>query len=97
MMGQQQTVAASTLLRCMVLALAIAAVMALLVMALAAPAFAVSDEGKGQENANPIGTQTSGVNLSDPKPGRGGTDVTSKAAKSRDVDNIASNPQGNNP
>jgi len=41
-MGQQQTVAGSTLLRRMVLALAIAAVMAAMVLATTAPAFAKS-------------------------------------------------------
>jgi hypothetical protein len=80
MMGQQQTLAGSTLVRRMVLALAIAAVITLSVMASAVPAGAVSDKGKGQENANVIGTQTSGVNVSDPQPGRGGTDVTSERA-----------------
>ena len=43
MMGQQQTVAGSTLLRRMVLALAIAAVMAAMVLATTAPAFAKSE------------------------------------------------------
>ncbi len=41
-MGQQQTVAGSALLRRMVLALAIAAVMAAMVLATTAPAFAKS-------------------------------------------------------
>ncbi len=42
MMGQQQTLAGSTLLRRMVLALAIAAVMAAMVLATTGPAFAKS-------------------------------------------------------
>ena len=42
-MGQQQTVAGSRLLRRMVLALAIAAVMAAMVLATTAPAFAKSE------------------------------------------------------
>jgi len=73
MMGQQQqTLAGSTLLRRMVLALAIAAVMALLVMASAAPAFAVSDHGA---NADQVGAQASGVNQPNTpgyEPGKGG-------------------------
>jgi hypothetical protein len=85
MMGQQQqTVVGSTLFRRMVLALAIAAVMALLVMALAAPAFAVSGNGKGGERADLIGRQTSGVNQPDTpgyEPGKGGREVTADAAK----------------
>ena len=76
MMGQQQTVAGSTLARRMVLALAIAAVMALLVMALAVPAFAASQKG------NQIGNQTSGLNTSPYYgPGFGGREVTAEAAK----------------
>ena len=74
-MGQQQTMAGSTVLRRVVLALAITAVMALLVMALAAPAFAAASD-----RANQVGKQTSGVNKSDPEPGRGGH-VSSDAAR----------------
>jgi hypothetical protein len=69
MMGQQQAVTASgsAALRRLALALAIAALMALLVMASAAPAFAAASD-----KANQVGKQTSGVNQSDPEPGRGG-------------------------
>jgi len=84
MMGQQQIVAGSTLLRRMVLALAIAAVMVLLVMASAAPAFAASGKAKGasaSENADQIAYNTSANNLNNfGKPGRGGWEVTAKAA-----------------
>ena len=76
---QQQTVAASTLLRRIVLALAIAAVMALLMMALAAPAFAVSIHGT---NADQVGKQASGVNQPDTPgsiPGRGGQVIRNEA------------------
>ena len=81
MMGQQQTVAGSTLLRRMVLALAIAAVIALLMMALAAPAFTVNIHGT---NADQVGKQASGVNQPDSPgyvPGRGGKEVTAGAAQ----------------
>jgi uncharacterized membrane protein len=65
---QQQTVTGSgSALRRSVLALAIAALMALLVMASTAPAFAAASD-----KANQVGKQTSGVNQSDPEPGRGG-------------------------
>ena len=82
-MGNQQTVAGSTLLRRMVLALAMAAVVALLVMASAVPAFAVGDKGKAVERADQVGKQASGVNQPDSgnEPGRGGWDVTAKAAQ----------------
>ena len=81
-MGQQQTEAGSALRR-MVLVLAIAAVMALLVTALAAPAFAVSNNGKGSLSADQVGAQASGVNQPDSGngPGRGGQ-VTRDEAQS---------------
>ena len=58
MLGQQEKAVAGSTLRRMVLALATVAVMALLVMALAVPAFAASQKG------NQIGNQTSGLNTS---------------------------------
>ena len=68
MMRQNETVTVSGgALRRLVLALAIAALMALLVTASAAPAFAAASD-----KANQVGKQTSGVNQSDPEPGRGG-------------------------
>jgi hypothetical protein len=90
MMGQQQTVAGSTLRR-LILALATAVVMALLVMALAVPAFARSDrvpEEPGNQ-ANQIGTQTQQLNT-DPiyDDGFGGKNNSDKA-QGRLMDNIA--------
>ena len=71
---------AGSAMRRIVLALAVAAVMALLVMALAGPAFAAN------LRADQVGKQASGVNQSDP--GRGG-EVTSDAAQSGIIANIA--------
>jgi hypothetical protein len=94
MMGQQQTVAASTFLRRMVLALAIAAVMALLVMASAAPAFAASGKAKGASaslEADQVAYNTMANNLNNfDNPGRGGREVTAKYAKdNQGIDDIA--------
>ena len=93
-MGQQQTVAGSTLLRRMVLALAIAAVMALLVMASAAPAFAASGKAKGASaslEADQVAYNTMANNLNNlDNPGRGGRDVTAEYAKhNQGIDDIA--------
>jgi len=94
MMGQQQTVARSTLLRRIVLALAIAAVMALLVMASAAPAFAASGKAKGASaslEADQVAYNTMANNLNNfNNPGRGGWEVTAKYAKdNQGIDDIA--------
>ncbi len=93
-MGQQQTVAGSTLLRRMVLALAIMAVMVLFVMASAAPAFAASGKAKGasaSEEANQVAYNTTANNLNNfDDPGRGGREVTAKYAKeNQGIDDIA--------
>ena len=95
-MGQQQTVAGSTLLRRMVLALAVAAVMALLVMASAAPAFAAGrDKAVGPltvEPANLVAQETTVNNLNEGlEPGKGGRDATANFAKNNHgIDEIAS-------
>ena len=83
MIGQQETVAGSTLRR-IVLALAIAAVMALLVItSAAAPAFAAAREGK----ANVVGQQTSSLNQF-VDAGSGGH-LTSGHAQDGDIDDTA--------
>ena len=83
MLGQQEKAVAGSTLRRMVLALATAAVMALLVMALAVPAFAASQKG------NQIGNQTSGLNTSPYYgPGFGGQNNIDKA-QDRIIDDIA--------
>ena len=84
MMGQQQTVAGSTVRR-MILALAIAAVMALLLGALAVPAFAAS--GK----ANLVGQEVSAINTDElnDEPGKGGQVASTEAQNTE-----AQNPVG---
>ena len=68
---QQQTIAAAgtmtTALRRIIVALTAAAVIAVMMALTASPAFAAASD-----KANQVGKQTSGVNQSDPLPGRGG-------------------------
>ena len=68
---QQQTIAAAgtttTALRHIIVALTVAAVVAVMMALTASTAFAAASD-----KANQVGKQTSGVNQSDPLPGRGG-------------------------